>query len=144
MKKLFLQNWRYSAPLARHAWRCYLNRPDVTVDRMSWPSINSWVACNAVWNTLKPEEQEMLRLFHRSENDPATARDAVRRWEAEHGAEPGTVIRTIRRTYKLWAVERGLADAEAEEGEGKKPEETEQKRGDINAGTETNQGSRPE
>ena len=112
-KPQFTQHWKHSESLARHAWRCYLKRPDVTVDAMSKPSYHAWAACNAVWDRLKPSEQEIVKAFHAiraSPDDPGKMEYQVSRLAAEKHVTSDYVWQTVRKAWKMWAIERGLAD----------------------------------
>lgn len=110
MRIMFRQHWRHSEQLARHAWRCYINRPDVTVDVMSKPSLDAWIACNTVWDRLTPRERFMMRLYHKTGGTPEESKAAIVQWAADNGMQEWQFMITIKDCYRQWAVERGLAD----------------------------------
>lgn len=111
MKK-FSQHWRWSETLARHAWRWYLNRPDVTVNQMTRASHEAWIACNTVYNRLRASEREILQLYFHTGNDPSEAAETLRKWAHDNGTEVWRMMRVIKAAYRMWAIERGLADEE--------------------------------
>jgi len=93
-KPQFTQRWQHAEALALHAWRCYINRPEVTVDVMSQASYLSWAACNTVWNQLTQNEKDVLSAFFT--NRFAKSDYCTRQ--------------VINKALKMWAMERGLAD----------------------------------
>lgn len=100
--------------MARHAWRCYLNRPDVAVDAMSKPSYDAWIACNTVWDRLRPSEQEIVKAFHAIRSSPTeTGADLSYKVDAlaqEQKVSADYVWQVVRKAWQMWAIERGLAD----------------------------------
>ena len=113
MKPQFTQNWQHAETLARHAWKFYLNYTNATIDTMSRPSYSAWIACNMVWDKLKPSEQEIVRAFHAiraAPDDPGGMEYQVSRLAAERHVTSDYVWLTVRKAWKMWAIERGLAD----------------------------------
>ena len=106
--------------LARHAWRCYLNRPDVNTDRMSKPSYAAWIACDTVWDRLRPSEQDIVKAFHSipagygqhtAANGTLTSFDqALKTMASVRHISIDYVWTVVRKAYRMWAIERGLAD----------------------------------
>ena len=111
-KQLFTQKWQYAESLARHAWRCYLNRPDVKADEMTKASYSAWAACNTTWYRLKPSEQDIIREFHaiRTTQSDEQINRHVARIAKNHNVASEFVWQIVHKAWMMWAVERGLAD----------------------------------
>lgn len=91
-----------------------MNRPDVTVDMMSKPSYAAWAACNTVWDKLNPAEQALVKEFHAIRFSPdgsgVSLDDHVSQLAQEKHVPPDYVWTTIKNVWRMWAIERGLAD----------------------------------
>ena len=81
---------------------------------MSKPSYQAWIACNAVWNKLKPSEQALVKGFHAIRSMPDNAvfyfEYQVEQLAEQNNVSADYVWQTVKKAWQLWAIERGLAD----------------------------------
>ena len=103
---VYTMGWSYTEPLARHCWRFYLAHTDITIDSMSHPTYLAWVACNTIWNRLKPSEQDIVRAYHCSRDAPGS----MPTYALANGLTLDYCWKIIKKAWKEWAIERGLAD----------------------------------
>lgn len=108
------QRWQHSESLARHAWRFYLARQNDDISTMSKSSYDAWVACDTVWRRMKPQEQEIVRAFHtmRPHNPGCglTVETQIKQYADDNRITTDRIWATVRKAWKGWAIERGLAD----------------------------------
>lgn len=89
----------------KHMLRFYACYPDITVDMMTEPSRNAWIACHhAMDGFTEPERETILRYF-------SVGWDTVRQKPKPPNADidHGTA-ELIDRAIRAVAIERGLAD----------------------------------
>lgn len=81
---------------------------------MSKPTYLSWVACNTVWNRLKPSEQEIIRGFHTLRTDPNDKEKSLNRQMKMLASNQRVTVEyvwmVVNKSWQLWAIERGIAD----------------------------------
>ena len=104
MRPEYVQRWQHSEGLARHCWRFYVAHMDITVDMMSRPSYLAWIACNTVWDRLRPSEQDIVRFFHASRDAP------LDHYASENGLTVDYCWQVLKSAWQQWAIERGIAD----------------------------------
>lgn len=84
-----------------------MTHPDITIDEMSRPCYHAWFACSAIWDKLRPPEKDVVKFFHSSRDTPS-----LEAYADKHGLSVEYCWKTIKGSWRMWAVERGLADDE--------------------------------
>lgn len=81
---------------------------------MSKASYAAWTACDTVWHRLKPSEQEIVRAFHAMRpSNPGygpTIEMQLEQYADDNMLTTDRIWATVRKAWKGWAIERGLAD----------------------------------
>ena len=109
-KKQYTQGWTFCISIARHAWRFFLLNPDATIDNMSDPSRDAWIACYVVWADLNDTEQAIIRAHHTTNGSQTDVDDAVAATANRLGLNDEDARRILRKAWREWAIKRGLAD----------------------------------
>ncbi len=110
-KRKLVTAWRYSNVLARHAWRVFIKKPDADTSEMTPPTYQNWVSCQIVWEKLRPYERDVIKRFCQIEKYPPTDDDLSPIAEV-CSLSISAVWEIAKKAWKLWAIERGLADKE--------------------------------
>lgn len=126
-KPKYTQRWETCVNLAKHMWRFYAQHPTATVDTMSRPSYLAWSACNAVYNRLDPSEQAIVRMYFTTPWGEYNDLRAVERYARNNNLTTDYIWSVINKSYRLAAVERGIADANDAAEEQNKPNAAAQK-----------------
>ena len=113
--RLFTQHWSFSINLARHAWRFYLLKQDARIDEMTTATYAAWISCYTVWHQLTTAEQTAVELFHTFKGKPSELDLIIQTKSNTMGITPNAFMDMVRKSWKMWAVERGVADPEATE-----------------------------
>lgn len=111
--RLFTQHWSFSISLARHAWRFYLLKQDARIDEMTTATYAAWISCYTVWHQLTTTEQNAVELYHTFKGKPAELDRVIQTKANSMGITFDTFMDMVRKSWRLWAEERGLADPDA-------------------------------
>ena len=97
----------YYTTYVNHAIRFFLTTPEsLTVKEHTTPDVNNWLAVQAVWCDLKPEEQDILRDLYGYRNRPFA--DCVKQASVNRNMPLGEVWKLVLAvTYRI-ARARGL------------------------------------
>lgn len=116
-KKQYSQDWIYCVPLAKHAWRFYLLKPDATVDNMTDATRDAWVACYVVWGDLSETERAIVRTYHTFKGGAEGQGNAMKTKANTLGIQNNDAWKILRKAWQEWAIKRGLADRTSNGGD---------------------------
>lgn len=90
-----------------HMIRFYITCPDrLTIEGHTNAEVNNWMAVQAVWADLEPEEQRLLTDIYRRKT--MVFRDAVKLCATTHNVTEGEAWKLLDRVRKRIARMRGL------------------------------------
>lgn len=92
-----------------------MKRKDAKITDMSKPTYDMWVACDRVWKRLTDDEQKVVKYIHLGKSTEIYSSTAViAKLYSQYAIQNGITIESVRhiidKAWKMWAIERGLAD----------------------------------